>query len=107
MHNAPVRLPFVFRVFSPLALLTIATAALGCNEAPLIGASDAGNPCLAPVLEYACHPQDKTLPGCAPDLDSGGAPLLQEEVLDGGSFPVGCTVIIYSCLLYTSDAADE
>jgi hypothetical protein len=77
-------------------LSILPTAALGCNEALLTAAPDAGNPCLAPVLEYACHPQAATLPGCSPDLDAGGAPMHQEEVLDGGSFPVGCTVIVYS-----------
>jgi hypothetical protein len=74
----------------------LSMSALGCNEAPLISAPDAGQPCAAPILEYACHPQDAGLPGCSPDLDSGGLPLQQEEVLDGGSFPVSCTVIVNS-----------
>ena len=89
-----VRLPLLFLASAPI----VATALLGCNEVALRAAPDAGNPCLAPVLEYACHPQAATLPGCSPDLDSGGAPFYQEEVLDGGSFPSGCTVIVYSKL---------
>jgi hypothetical protein len=76
-------------------LLPLSAATLACNEAPLVAAPDAGNPCLAPVLEYACHPQAATLPGCGPDLDSGVA-LNREVMLDGGSYPSGCTVIVYS-----------
>jgi hypothetical protein len=71
----------------------LGTAALGCNEAPLIGAPDAGNPCVGPIPGYNCH-QAPTLPGCSGDLHSGGAPLDQEEVLDGGTYPVGCVVIV-------------
>jgi hypothetical protein len=91
VQNGSVRLSLTFVILSLLA-----TAALGCNEAPLIRAADAGNPCLLPVLEYACHAQAATLPGCAADLDSGGPPLQQEEVLQGKSYPSGCTVIVYS-----------
>jgi hypothetical protein len=91
-NNAAVRLHLLGWFFVSLFSL----GSLACNEAGLTGVADGGNPCLAPKLEYACHPQDAGVPGCSPDLDSGGLPLQQEEVLTGPGYPNGCVVIVYS-----------
>ena len=92
----PVRLSFLLFPLASLVVSVVSLGTIGCNEAGLTGIADAGNPCLAPKLEYACHAQDAGLPGCSPDLDSGGLPLQQEDILPGASYPSGCRAIVYS-----------
>jgi hypothetical protein len=92
VQNACVRLPFL--VFCAFAVL-FATSTLACNEAPLLAAPDAGNPCLASIPIAPCVAGDAGAPGCGPDLDSGAA-LTREVVLPGASYPPGCQVVVYS-----------
>jgi hypothetical protein len=85
VHNAVVRLSF---------LILFALASAGCNQAKLTDAPDASPNCGVPLLESPCRPQAAGQTGCGNDLDSGGI-FLRDIVLDGGSFPPSCTVIVY------------
>ena len=97
MHS--VRASNLFRYFVYASMLaTAALESLGCNEAPLIPAPDAGVKCTAPQLEAPCVALDAGLPGCSNDLQSD-AVLGQEVKITPGSYPAGCTVIVNSTSL--------
>ncbi|HEY2516792.1 MAG TPA: hypothetical protein VGI39_38240 [Polyangiaceae bacterium] len=86
-----MRLLVLFPV--PLALFA-AMAAFGCNSAQLYQAPDGGPRCGLPVIEAPCKPQAAGTPGCGDDL--GSTPTFgRDVVLDGGTYPSGCGVIVY------------
>jgi hypothetical protein len=82
-------------------LSLLATAALGCNEAPLIPAPDASVACQAPQVEAPCKASDAGLPGCSPDLQST-AVFDQDFVVGSGTYEAGCTIIVNSKVLDTN-----
>ena len=96
----------VARAALALSLL-FALPSLGCNEAPLRAAPDAGTiPCTAPQLEVPCKVQDAGVPGCSPDLQST-ASLGQEVTIAPGSYPVGCAVIVNAKVLDQDDQCTQ
>jgi hypothetical protein len=83
------------RVRSLFFFIIISTAALACNEAPLIAAPDAGATCQRPIPIFPCHAQEGGAPGCSPDLQSF-ASLGQEVVIGPGTYEAGCAVQVNS-----------
>jgi hypothetical protein len=81
-----------------LLFVFVATAQLACNEAPLIQAPDAGNPCKQPLPIFPCKAGDAGAPGCSPDLDSEQS-LGQEVVIAPGSYPAGCGIQVNATVL--------
>jgi hypothetical protein len=81
-----------------LLFFLLSTAALACNEAPLIPATDAGTTCQLPQPIYPCRAEDAGTPGCSRDLDSL-ASLGQEVVIAPGTYPAGCSVQVNSTVL--------
>jgi hypothetical protein len=86
-------------VRSLLFFVFVATAQLGCNEAPLIQAPDAATPCQKPQLIFPCvSPQPSGTPGCSADLQSAQS-LGQDVVLSPGSYEAGCGVQVNATVL--------
>jgi hypothetical protein len=80
-----------------LLFFLLSTAALACNEAPLIQATDASTTCALPQPIFPCKPQDAG-PGCSRDLQSF-ASLGQEVVIAPGTYEAGCAVQVNSTVL--------
>lgn len=91
VQNVVVRLLALLLV--PLALFAT-IAGFGCNSAQLYQAPDGGPRCSLPVIEAPCKVQAAGTPGCTDDLGST-ATFGRDVVLDGGTYPSGCGVIVY------------
>ena len=94
-------------VRSLLLFVFVATAQLGCNEAPLIQAPDAAVACQKPQLIAPClAPQPAGTPGCSPDLESTQS-LGQDVVISPGSYEAGCQVQVNATVLDQDDQCTQ
>jgi hypothetical protein len=85
--------PFAAPLLSSVAFAAFVACLAACNEAQIENAPDASPNCPKPVLESPCKPQGAGSPGCGDDLGTSTI-FGRAVVLEGGSFPPGCTVIV-------------